>query len=551
MVKFKHNWSDLAGRKMIKMPAIKSVLKKKAKNISLALLIFLLVGFCFSSGSAFADFSIEENRAGVEDALPNQAEEILFDLINSARQNPLDAIMSAGMDVRQIFEENSDIADILENGLPALEFSSSLHRAAKMHAQDMLENDYYDFKSLDGATIDERIARAGYVPVTAGEHLGMIFFNNFVSSENAAAWIFQNMLQDELAPDRSGPRKIFNPATAEAGPALCGGAYQIGQTKANAYIGVCDFARPVEKTELILANLINQLRNDPWPVLEHYGFEIEKDQFPELETLLDQGGLPPLMLNLSLYSAAEALVADMFENNHCNPYTSDGKGLEERVLLAGYDEPSWLGEARSRFVTCGEAASHGEIARRLFFSLLKAAFASNSEERNNSMLAPWARDFGIKIMEGVLEGFGSICGNNMQIMVADFGAKMTNQDTSDADEKSDISDQETADPEGVLIGLVYEDFNKNNIYDPGEGFSEAMVSIENGDGAVVGTQKIFTNPAGGFDLRLPQGRYLIKIDTYDCNLGSKWVDIQNNDFHWLSLSVYPCQEQSNASEELL
>lgn len=54
---------------------------------------------------------------------------------------------------------------------PAVALNAALSTAARLHAQDMLANDYFGHNNLNGKTPFDRISAAGYAFTTAGENL--------------------------------------------------------------------------------------------------------------------------------------------------------------------------------------------------------------------------------------------------------------------------------------------------------------------------------------------------------------------------------------------
>ena len=63
-----------------------------------------------------------------------------------------------------------------ENGLPPLKFNPKLRTAARLHSQDMADNDFFSHISSDGSTLADRIRRAGYTGwQLAGENIAAGF----------------------------------------------------------------------------------------------------------------------------------------------------------------------------------------------------------------------------------------------------------------------------------------------------------------------------------------------------------------------------------------
>jgi len=59
----------------------------------------------------------------------------------------------------------------LENGAGEVTYNSQLNTAAQLHAEDMLENDYFSHTGLDGSTVGTRVQATGYNFARVGENI--------------------------------------------------------------------------------------------------------------------------------------------------------------------------------------------------------------------------------------------------------------------------------------------------------------------------------------------------------------------------------------------
>lgn len=479
-------------------------------------MIFFAMAAGFPLPGLAGDAEVLEIPESISEPAPvamDENETALFTLINAARRDPLGVAESLGLKRKQILKNFPELADILNSGLPELTVDERLYATATEHTADMLANGYYAYDSLDGRTLEDRLQSVGYAAAASGESLGLIFFNNFINPETAVNLIFENMVIDELSAAPTQPRRIFNPDFSEIGVSFKGGDFQIAGFNANVYLAVCDFARPVDVCEQEMMHLINQFRAQPLVVAAEYGIDVDPADFPDLADALNQG-LPPLAFDGSLYKAADALAADMFENGHFNALTADGRTLEDRVSEAGYDA-IWVDEFRGRFPTCDASMSPEEILFRMFRYFLVQTFHEDSLKRNSVILDPAARECGLRIMAGESAELGGICGDQLNIMVAEFGAQQSD-------------DAETGAGFGKLTGIVYQDANLNSLYDAGEGLkNESLVVAAEDMGTDVAFEsiKILTNAAGGFAMDLPDGRYQLQVNTTDGKVMEEWVEI--------------------------
>ena len=476
--------------------------------------------------------SIDPNEVALFD--PNET--ALFELINAARKSPLDMAELLGMDRNQLLKDLPEMADILILGLPELALNVRLGRTAKEHTADMLENSYYSYDSIDGRSVDQRMTDAGYMPAKFGESLGMIAFNNFLNSQKAVLQIFKNIYRNELDSAFEGQRNILDPNVTDVGVSFQGGVFTFGRFTVNSYFVTCDFARPVEIYELQMVNLINQLRANPLPVLSEFEIDATVEDFPEFTAFLTEGLLPPLAYDLSLYSTADKLVVDMFENNHFTGRTADGRTLEERLADTGY-LPAWAQESRIRLLTCDGPVPPLETVPGMYEYLIKMAFHADPTKRDAAMLTPEAEDIGVRVMAGQSSELGGICGDDLHIMVADFGTRLKGNDSDDSGKAHETDDSVY----GQLIGLIYEDINANGLYDAGEGADDRIVTLDRGPGTDI-AYKVCMNPAGGFAVNLSQGRYRIAVETYEGELMTRWVTVDMNEAVWFSLDARAASE---------
>ncbi len=148
----------------------------------------------------------------------------LFELINQARENPLEMAASLGMAPEQVLADFPEWHDLLTQGLPPLNFNTTLAEAARAHAADMLANSYYSHDSLDGRTYEERIRDAGYDPLDTGESLKLkcldhddLLANNDNQSQKLIQQIFENIFTRELRPNDTEEKNILNVSLKEVG----------------------------------------------------------------------------------------------------------------------------------------------------------------------------------------------------------------------------------------------------------------------------------------------------------------------------------------------
>jgi uncharacterized protein YkwD len=158
----------------------------------------------------------------------------LLELINQARENPLAVSESLGMDPEQILEDLPELNDILTGGLPPLTFNADLYGAARAHAWDMLENDYYSHVSIDGRTVDDRVRDNGYLPRSTGEVMRLLATVDFVEASEGARIHFERIFREELDPGCTD-RTILNPEIEEAGISFLAVSPDMGEASSGMY----------------------------------------------------------------------------------------------------------------------------------------------------------------------------------------------------------------------------------------------------------------------------------------------------------------------------
>ena len=480
------------------------------------IICLVLAGMGFFPAGALGEDEPED--AASASAFEADAEALLLvDLINAARRDPLGTAESLGMDANRIMADFPDRSDLLINGMPALAFDQRLYRSAANHTADMLENSYYAYESSDGRTPWHRMNDQGYAATLSDEALGLLFFNNFISPEVAVNRIFANMFRDELDPAGSAMRNMLNPDLADVGASIGGGLYKFNGYTGNVYLAACDFGKSPELYELQILNRINQVRANPRPVLAQLGIHFNEADFPELAHVFAGGGLAPFWFDPALYRSADVLVKDMFENNHFNPRTADGRTVFMRARDEGYIAET-IAESRMRIVTCDYEICPSETVERFFQRLVDRAFREDPGQREQHLFSDTAMDAGIRIMAGTQPEYGWVCGDNLHIMAADFAA---------------LPEPEYADT--ALMGVIYTDNNGNGLYDIGEELAGAGITVKQtgpGGNAV----ELAANPAGGYAVRLAPGWYRVTVDP-EIAEWVRWIEVGEARNRWLPIAV--------------
>lgn len=230
----------------------------KRKILKCLVAIQVLIS-CFT----FESFAFNDLEAGT----------YLWKLINEARARPLEAINAYGIDheeARKALGQDSWILE-LENGLPPLAWHGTLADTAASHNKDMINRQYYSSTSLEKLSFNDRIVNSGYNPLLTqdgvgitGESLGILSFYLYVDPVKGVEEIFENMLRDELNPERDHKKNIFSKEFTEIGISFISTIFSFDKhPDLNAYIVTADFAKPVETRNYILGNIYNIGENQP------------------------------------------------------------------------------------------------------------------------------------------------------------------------------------------------------------------------------------------------------------------------------------------------
>ncbi|MDD5724084.1 MAG: CAP domain-containing protein, partial [Syntrophales bacterium] len=169
--------------------------------------------------------------------------------------------------------------------------------------------------------------------------------------------------------------------------------------------------------EAAFLDMINEARENPLAVAASMGMDPNRIllDFPEMKEILTEG-LPPLSFNKSLYEAARAHTADMFDVGYYGYDSPDGRTCEDRITAAGY-VPAASGESLglsgfSNFIDPAESAR--TIFERMFRDQLDPA---GTEQRN--ILDPGLTHVGVALGTGTLNLGGYTF--NAYVVTCDFG----------------------------------------------------------------------------------------------------------------------------------
>jgi len=201
-------------------------------------------------------------------------------MLNSARNDPSLALLSAGIDPESAAEAYGALAWALTGALVPLAWDEKLHGTATAHNRDMRDKLYFGIVSPDGSTPFERVASTGYAPAWVGESLGITLGvldvpqvdGAFDGAFNVARRLYEILLKYDVDPQSSVQRNIFHPFMSEVGIGVETVFRNLdkGDDQSFFYVVVSDFARPFDHRSFVMGTVYED-RNENGVIDEDEG----------------------------------------------------------------------------------------------------------------------------------------------------------------------------------------------------------------------------------------------------------------------------------------
>lgn len=406
-------------------------------------------------------------------------------LINEIRTDPLGKAESLGYD-----------RNMLKLSLPWLEES-----------YPPCERDtFLDLRAAAHNYLNEEITEPEIFPqhdyARTGETGGVLAFFNFLSPDNAAKIIVENIFKQELNPERTAETHILNKNFTRLGIAMDAGLETVDQYSKNAYFITLCFGSYQLRSEVQVLTMINQVRSNPSSLITY----LEKGS--SIIELLDNNlnllsewfkQYPPLMDNFFLHQSAQKF-AEYLLNFGDIDYTLDSDPLI-RALDMGY-----LGSGITETIAI-QTGSPNEIspaiADAVFSRLVKDEL--QAAPQRGGIFSSNANEAGMGI---------SFVLDNDQIQVITSALDVGIAPLNDTGKIN-------------LYGVVYSDADKNNFYSPGEGQKSAVITITQTPDMVI-TNKIITDLDGHFTALVNANEsYQIEVSTGEILLSMEMVPTKN------------------------
>ncbi|HWE40095.1 MAG TPA: CAP domain-containing protein [Isosphaeraceae bacterium] len=254
--------------------------------------------------------------------------------------------------------------------------------------------------------------------------------------------------------------------------------------------------------------LSHEVANDPnvQATLSYYGVNLQQ----KLSQLSSATAQPPLAWNDALGNAAQGHSQDMSSNNFQSHTGSDGSSPSDRISNAGYGAASSEGEDAFAYAS--------SVKNSVEAFLLDWGVSDDGHYKNIMQPGTSAQDAYSDAGIGLISSSDS-AGNPLSVVTVDFAKGQNSQ------------------PQ--LVGVVYNDSNGNNVYDPGEGQGGVVIKATNlASGQVSSTTS--ADP-GGYQMPLAAGSYDVEaigsngqtLSSQDVTIGSTNAEA---DFNLLSPS---------------
>lgn len=395
--------------------ADRNILNPNFQEIGIGLTTGTLVlgGRAYNVYMVTCHFGARINASALE-ASQNQ----LFNLINQARQAPLEMAASMGISPETILAELPEFSDMLTQGLAPLQWDERLYQAAQSRVQEMLAAQAYLPERAPGV---EQLLQAGYPPRTATAYTEVLPFTGYMDTDMAAWRMFEKLFRWELNPDNSGDRKILNPEVEELGFALAEGEIRTEANVSRAYLlAACFASSEVSNVELELLSLINQTRQDPVGMAEMLGLASPEHVANVLSATGVEGqSLPLLRLNPRLQMAAGVHARDMLASESINSVSIDGRTVEKRAAESGYE--FWEVFEALEYNVFWQSHQSLDLSRAAFDLFKKLLSQELNQERPLVIMNPNFQEIGIGFVAGKADILAGICGEGVYLMVLDFG----------------------------------------------------------------------------------------------------------------------------------
>ena len=185
-----------------------------------------------------------EPRQLLTAVLPSNNEQLLLELTNRARANPTAEAKRYGI----ALNEGLLAGTISKSPKQPLAFNPFLIDAARIHSQDMLDNDFFDHPGSDGSMPQDRMASSGYFfdpTKSRGNGENIAWQGTYPTTPNQANVTFElhkGLFVDKGIEHRGHRLNILNPSFREVGMGTLSGIFTANSQDYNSVMITEDFA---------------------------------------------------------------------------------------------------------------------------------------------------------------------------------------------------------------------------------------------------------------------------------------------------------------------
>lgn len=395
----------------------------------------------------------------------------IISLINEIRTDPLGRAEDLGYD-----------RDTLKTSLPWLE-----------EAYFPYERDsFLDVRATARNHLDEEIPDPEISPehdyARTGETGGVVTFFNFLSPDNAARIVVENIFKQELNPEKTTALHILSRDFTRLGISMDARMETVGQYRQNAYFITLCFGSSQLRSEVQVLTMVNQVRSQPSSLITYLGngtsiIELLDNNLNFISEWFKK--YPPLMDNFFLHQSAQKYAEQLVDTGRTSSALSSDPLI--RALDMGYQGTNTTESLILKTLSANETT--GSIANAMFSHLVEEEL--KAAPQRGAIFSQETNEGGMGI---------SFFAVNDQIQII-----------------SSVLDVGLAKPEDnekiCIYGMVYSDKDKNNIYSPGEGHELASLTIiRKSDDLII--EKIITDLEGHFTTSIEANEaYLLEIST--------------------------------------
>lgn len=234
--------------------------------------------------------------------------------------------------------------------------------------------------------------------------------------------------------------------------------------------------------EQYFLELVNRARLNPEEEASRYDVDLNEGLTGEEQ--ISPEPKQPLASNETLLESARSHSQWMLENNEFSHEGVNGSTAIERAESAGYPS-SFVGENIAWKGSNQEIQNMDQIIG-LIDDLHKGLLTSANHRTN--LLKDEYQEVGVGLYTGQFTRNGT-----------DWNAVIANHNYGTNFDQDDL----------FITGVVYDDLNNNELYDPGEGLPEITVDVSSPDNDFTATTT--TMSAGGYQVEVPPGEYEVQF----------------------------------------